>query len=244
MNRKNQGLAAIIGLAALSFGTGCTDNQQTLFIRQVPVPDPEDQCSVTADPSAPALFSGRLDATLATTYQQFFLVGNQMIARGDAQRLLPETSRVQFYEADVQIFVSDVLVDEFTVPVSGFADEAAETTPSYGLVAVNPVLTSSTVDGVLTVNGPQGTFVVARIVVRGTTLGGVDVATGIYDFPIFVCGDRANKGPCITMSRPTSCEDDLNLACLRGQDIPHDCREVQAAVGGSFCQDSSGTDCQ
>ena len=245
MNRKNTGLAAILGLAALSFGAGCTDNNQTLFIRQVPVPDPEDQCAVTTDPSAPALFSGRLDATLTTTYQQFFLVGNQMIARGDSARLLPETSRVQFYESDVQIFVNDVLVDEFTVPVSGFADEAQETSPSYGLVSVNPILTSSTVDGILSVNGPQGVFVVARIVVRGTTLGGLDVATGIYDFPVFVCGDRANKVPCIGISRPTSCEDDLTLSCVRGQDVPHDCREVKAAVGGNFvCEDSNGTPCK
>jgi hypothetical protein len=245
MNTKHQGLAAVIGLAALTFGAGCTENNQSIFIRQVPVPDPEDQCAVTADPSSPALFSGRLDAALATTYQQFFLVGNQMISRGDPARLLPETSRVQFYEADVQIFDNDVLVDEFTVPISGFADQAAESTPSYGLVAVNPVLTSTTIDGIINVHGTQGVFVVARVVVRGVTLGGTDVTSGLYDFPIFVCGDRANQIPCITQSRPTSCEDDLTLACIRGQDLPHDCREIKAAVGGKFlCQDSNGSECK
>jgi len=245
MKTKHKRLAALFGLVALTLGAGCTENNQSIFIRQVPVPDPEDQCAVTADSSGPALFSGRLDAALATTYQQFFLVGNQMIPRGDSTRLLPETSRVQFYEADVQVFDNDVLVDEFTVPISGFADPAAETSPSYGLVAVNPVLTSTTVDGIINVHGPQGVFVVARIAVRGVTLGGLDVTSGIYDFPIFVCGDRANQLPCITQLRPTSCEDDLTLACLRGQDLPHDCREIKAAVGGKFlCQDSDGDECE
>lgn len=244
MKTKRNGLAALLGVAALSLGAGCTENNQSIFIRQVPVPDPEDLCSVSADPASPALFSGRLDAALASTYQQYFLVGNQLIPRGDAARLLPETSRVQFYEADVQIFDNDVLVDEFTVPVSGFADPASETTPTYGLVAVNPILTSTTVDGIIGVHGPQGVFVVARIVVRGVTVGGLDVSSGIYDFPVFVCGDRANNVPCITQSRPTSCEDDLTLACIRGQDVPHDCREIKAAVGGNFvCQDSNGGNC-
>lgn len=245
MKTKHQGLMALLGWAALSFGSGCTDNNETLFVRQVPIPDPEDKCAVPIDPASPALFSGRMDASLGSTYKQYFLVGNQMVPRGDAVRLRPETSRVQFYEADVEIFDTDVLIDRFTVPVSGFADHAAETTPSYGLIEVNPVLTSTTVDGIIATHGVQGAFVVARVTVHGVSLGGLDIQSGIYDFPIFVCGDRANKVPCIGLSRPTSCDDDLILSCMRGQDVPHDCREVKQFMGNDFvCQDSNGQDCE
>ena len=239
------GVAVVLGLTALLFGAGCADNGQTLFIRQVPVPDPEDMCVVAPDPSGPALFSGTLDAVLATTYRQFFLVGNQMVPRGDAVQLRPETSRVQFYETAVEIYDGAVQVDSFTVPGSGFVDHASDTTPSFGLVEVNPILTANTVDAVLNQHGPQGVFVVARISVHGITLGGTDVKSGVFDFPIFVCGDRANKIPCIAEVRPTSCQDDLNFACKRGQDVPHDCREIKAATGGKFvCKDSSGATCE
>jgi hypothetical protein len=244
MKKYHSGLALALGLTALFFGAACTDNNETLFIRQVPVPDPEDQCSLTTDPSAAALFSGFLDTSLSTTYRQFFLVGNQMVPRGDASRLRPETSRVQFYETSVEVYDSDVLIDSFTVPVSGFVDHAADTTPSFGLVEVNPILTANTVNAIVNQHGAQGVFVVARITVRGITLGGTEVKTGVYDFPIFVCGDRANKIPCIAEARPTSCQDDLNFACIRGQDVPHDCREIKAATGGKFtCKDSNGTVC-
>lgn len=238
------GAVVVFGLTSILFGSGCADNGETLFIRQVPVPDPQDKCTVSADPGGAALFSGKLDASLGTTYRQYFLVGNQMVPRGDSARLRPETSRVQFYETAVEIYDSDILVDSFTVPVSGFVDHASDTSPAFGLVEVNPILTANTVDAVIGQHGPQGVFVVARVSVHGITLGGTKVKTGVFDFPIFVCGDRANKIACISEIRPTSCMDDLNFACVRGQDVPHDCREIKAVTGGKFdCKDSSGADC-
>jgi hypothetical protein len=250
LNTNRSRLGSVLAVAALSFGSGCVDNNESLFIRQVPLPDVEDQCTVTNDPTGAALSSGLADVALTSAYAQYFLVGNQLIPRGDADLLRPETSRVQLYEAEVDIFDGGVLVDKFTVPVAGFVDPANETEPSFGIAVVNPVITANTLSAISAVHGAAGVFIVARVKVNGTTLGGLDVATGVFDFPIFVCGDRAAGASCVPRKVPASCMDELPSPCLPGQDSAHDCRAVVALMKAQgitpptgFCTDATGEAC-
>ncbi len=244
----NKSLVAAVGIAALSLSAGCRTNNESVFIRQVPIPDPQNQCIVTADPTTKQLFQGTFDTSLAKSYRQVFMFGNQLVQRGDAARLRPETSRVVMFEADVQVFVDGNVIADFQAPTNGVADPANETTPGYGISEVNPLIPGDAADAIVAAKGPfkvgSGAFVVARVKLKGNTLGGLNVSTGPFDFPIFVCGNAKTHTPCIGAFAPSSCDDQLKSACQFGQDTEHDCREVAKVDAGFVCSDATGKLCK
>ena len=68
----------LIGLAAATMG--CTETNSTIFIRQVQVPDPDDQCVVRADPTALFTGSGYLDTGVGDgAYQATMLICERFI---------------------------------------------------------------------------------------------------------------------------------------------------------------------
>jgi hypothetical protein len=197
----------------------CVDTGSTVFIRQVQAVTADDDCIVQPDPSALFRGSGFLDTSVGDGgYQAVLLVGNQMAQRGDAEQLKPETGRIQFYEVETEILDAsgNSLGDVFFQTVSGFADPATNTDPGYGLVAATLIPGSMSA-------GLSGT-IVSRVIIRGTSLGGNDVETGFWDFPIEVC-NGCLRDSCLL---PASCDDDIEPVCNLGQDALHDCRYVQA----------------
>ncbi len=237
MINKKRGFFGVLWIAALCHaGASCVTNNESIFIHNAIVPDPQDKCSIKADTARGALLAGTVDVNLTSAYVQFFLVGNEMVPRGDPARLRPETSKVQFTQADVQIFDGETVVDDFSVPITGFVDEANETLPSYGVVEVDPLITTTTLKGITTAHKGGGVFVVARVRIRGVTLGGLKVRTGPYDFPVFVCAG------CLKGFAPQSCDDTINAACVFGQDVQPDCREV-AKCTNVACSTSAGEKC-
>jgi len=206
----------LVGLAATTMG--CTETNSTIFIRQVQVPDPDDQCIVRADPAALFTGHGFLDTALGDgAYQATVLVGNQMIRRGDEDTLRTETARVQLYEAEIEVFdYAGGLLNEYTMPVSGFADPATGTEPGWGLVGATLVDAGSASAAA----GGSGQTVVTRVKLYGVSLGGEEVETAPWDFPVFVCSN------CLACVEPDTCEDDRLEVCNLGQDASPDCRVV------------------
>lgn len=207
-------LSSLLCTASVSM-FGCTDYSPSVFVRQAQIIDPEDECVVEADPEAGALFSGRYDPAVGTNgYFAALLVGNQLIPRGDEDQLKPEANRVQFYEAEVELLsqAGDSMGAAFFQTISGFADPSRGTEPGYGVAGITLIPPGT---------GASGT-VVARIIVRGVTLGGEDVETAFWDFPILVA-----PIPCIC---PPSADDELIVQCVPGQDSSADCRLTDPAL--------------
>ncbi|RLB57305.1 MAG: hypothetical protein DRI90_18120 [Deltaproteobacteria bacterium] len=208
------GLVVGIGMATM----GCTDTGSTIFIRQIQLPDAEDNCTVRPDPAATYTAAGFLDTSLGGgAYEAAMLVGNQMSRRGDEDTLRPETSRVQFYEAELEVFdYAGGLLREYTMPVSGFADPGSGTEPGWGVVGATIVDS----DSAGAASGGGGQTVIARVTIYGVTLGGEEVESAPWDFPIYVCSG------CLACIEPDSCDDDRIQVCNLGQDISPDCRDT------------------
>ncbi len=214
-------VSLVTGFAAL--GVGCTDAETGVFVRHVIVPEVDEEgCVYDADPSGAAFTGGGMNVAWARGYVAHFSVGNQLVTRGDADTLRAESNRVTFFEVDSEVYdFSGALLSEFTVPATGFADPAAGSNPGYGVVGatiVDGTVAQQFLDGVI----PVDQTIIARVVVRGSTLGGLEVETAPFDFPIAV----SNFGGC---AEPISCDDDVVRSCFFGQDgvVRPDCRQVE-----------------
>lgn len=240
--RTRAGATLLLALAGIWLG-GCAENRSSLFIRQVVAPQGDSAtCEYTNSPSAGALFSGVLDAGLALEYRAKVLVGNQIVRRGDENTLRTETSRIQLNEADVTVLDAsgasvtrtDGSTAAFTIPISGFVDPGSGSEPGYGLADVL-LIDAVTAQGLATQAQMAGLSpVVASVVVRGETLGGNEIESAPWQFPITVCvgctvvfppaaDDSANPLP--DCDSPST--EDFVANCTPGQDLPTDCRSCR-----------------
>jgi hypothetical protein len=188
IQRRHVGALAALLIAGALCAPGCADNESSIFIRGA-MAVPSDTCSVTADPSAAMKGRGAFDTALAAEYSAVLLVGNQLVRRGSTTTLRTETSRVQFVEADVTL--TDGTGNQlaaFRVPVSGFADPGTSSEPGYGLAQVVLVdaVTAQALDKQAQASN-QVQEVIASVIVRGHTLGGNDVESGAWNYPISTC---------------------------------------------------------
>lgn len=228
-------LRSLVLIGFASSLVGCTENGVSLFIQGIPRPDAEDGCVVEADPGGSFYLDGKLDKAFRRTgdYTRAVLIGNQMQARGDTDTLRPETSQVQFYEAEVTVF--DVVGNQllsYTHPTSGFAYEATDITPSYGLAQITMI--PPEVSSVFDTSGGNQYRVVSRVRVFGTTLGGIEVSTGAWDWPISICETGYNdKGQvefgCIGAYTPEDATAECPKMCAVGLD---DAIEIRWFPGG------------
>lgn len=229
IRQKLIGSLIALGAFAMVLGPGCADNRSSIFIQGAMV-IPQDTCTVKADSSATVLFRGTYDVAFATTtapeYSAALLVGNQLVRRGNAATLRTETSRVGFYEAEITLTNSagdPIPNGNFVVPVTGFADAASGTDPGFGAVAV------TLIDATSAQNITAGQEVIANVILRGETLGNVDVETDAWSFPITVCNGCLVAFPADAddPARPgLDCDirDESPVYCRMGQDAFVDCR--------------------
>lgn len=243
--------ASVVGVMTVFGGlvvAACADNEQTIFIRQVQAPE-SGECSYTADESATAYGLGVLDVALSNQYRAALLVANQMVPRADPDAPRAETNRVRLTEAEVHVQLADGSeVGSFTVPGNGFVDPSTGSSPGYGVfetVLVDPA-SAQALAGKL---GCAGTRLasVGRVVtvvkVFGKTLGGKEVESSEFRFPIEVCcgclvsfppdatDPLSEKQPnCLGISETGST---IEEPCLSGQDQPLDCRLCKAKLGAA-----------
>jgi hypothetical protein len=235
------GALGLVITAAAATLPSCADNESTLAIRGV-LALSADTCTTTADPSAELQFNGIIDTALAGEYTAMFLVMNQLVPRGDPNLLRTETARVQLVTADVRIqdttgttiTRSDGSAGEFTVPIVGFADPGTGTTPGYGSAAVTLIDPGTVAD--LAAQSQQtglGMDLLVKVIIHGHTLGGTDVETGEFTFPLHACYgclvDCPGKAVDPTFS-PQNCKnmsEDPTPNCRIGRDRPVDCRLCQ-----------------
>lgn len=214
--------------------SACVTNESTLFIRGC-MAVPRDTCEVQASITGTFIGSGSIDGYFNAQgqYHCMALVENQMVKRGDSNTLRVETSRVSLYQAEVQVLDTDPVnptaYAKFTVPVSGFIDPGTGTDPGIGLadiIMVDYATLKSLADTAVKSNTIQK--VVASVVLHGRTLGGLELASKEFQFPIDICGGCKCAVPtdsgCIGSDQPVTAD------CLLGQDGPVDCRFIDPSI--------------
>jgi hypothetical protein len=184
--------ASVIALS-LMVAPACVDNDQSIYIRQVMIGTPGTGtalgCTYTADPSQPGLIApGEVDVALRENYEAVLLVGNQMNSRGDNLQTRSESNKAHLDGAIVRVTDANGNdIAEFTAQSAGFADSANGTVAGFGLIGVT-LLDAPTLAKIAGGLGPTDTkLVLANIKVFGETLGGDDLESGEFQWPITVC---------------------------------------------------------
>jgi hypothetical protein len=237
---------AALALLAASGGvlvSACADNESSLFIRGRKPPDAS--CVVECSPDGVFDPEGEVDAAFDTSFTVTLVVGNQIVTRGDSDVLRTETSRVQLYEAEVRVVdlagnpltYSDGTTAQYAIPLSGTVDPGTSNDAGYGCASV-PLLDGGTMEALRASAVAQGgtVDVVSNVIIRGRTLGGQEVESGEWAYPISICVgctcvDTA-PATCCTNAGGAACADleDIKLSCP-GTLSAHDCRMVQQTCG-------------
>ncbi len=230
-----RGAVALVffGAVAASTAPGCVQAEAPFFIRSVKAPACEE---VTT--SSSVLPYGRLDVRYKCEYHAILELGNQLVRRGDETKLQVETSRISVTAVDVQILdageqplTNAAGAAEFTYATTGFIDPASGTEPGYGLA--DALLVDGATGQALAASIPPGgkTSIIARVTAHGRTLGGEELLSRPYDFPLEV----SNGGLCTEPSDDscTNPTDAPKATCYIPQDFLFDCR----FLGGHSCSD-------
>lgn len=225
----------LLGLSTVA--PGCTEQSQSmLYVRQVQgllAP----QCTVDNSPDSISIASGTLDVAFRTEYLATLLVGSQLVARGAPELSRTETSAVQIRSAVVRVEDSQgAQLSAYTIPVTGFIDASRAGAASFGLVAVQLIDTKAA-KAAGTEKGPRRLF--SRVKILGETLGGAEVESAEFGFPITVCSGCLVGFPADSDNPDTDALDcdasgtNVKAAqCYFGQDAAIDCRQCR---GNPLC---------
>jgi hypothetical protein len=236
MTRSLFGALGLLIAGTVVLVPACAENDSSLAIVGVLVPTP-DTCTVVADLTSPEYKEGVFDVAIGYEYASSVLLENQMVPRGDPNKLRTETSTIQVYAADVQvqdagggaITRSDGSTAEFTVPISGFVPAGLSGVAGVGFTNVL-MIDSATAQSLFKSLSNQTLNLVASVVIHGRTLGGNEVKTSAWTFPITACkgclvdcppkaDDPLTPGPdCLSTA------EDPKPNCRAGLDIRVDCR--------------------
>lgn len=235
-----------LGLATSAVAPACVENNESMFIRNIVAP-PASQggaCTYKPDPTGAALMEGVLDVGIRDDYYGVMLVGSQMIGRGDQNGPRAESNRVALTGATSKVTNLDgSVIREFTSYGTGFVEIQSSNSPSYGIFGA-PLIDKPTRD-VLAASLPNRVAtrtVLANVKVFGKSLGGVDVETGEFQFPIRVCngclvdfstGNDPAIQPSPNCAKPQTAAGATTTApCIPGQDVSTPC---QLCVGRPAC---------
>jgi len=186
---RNTTAAGLFALGASLVSSACVDNESSLFVLGI-FKLSSTQCLAEPDSNAVMLAQGVLDRQFARGYRAALLVGSHLTERGSREKLRTETSRLQIEGAHIEIFGTTGGSTSFDSPATGLANPSSGTDPGLAAVFSQFIRPEDMGDpntpddyGVL---GPPGQIIV-RVKVFGTTLGGQEIESGAYDFPILVC---------------------------------------------------------
>ena len=226
---------AILTAVSLAAGlSGCADNDSSLFIEGVLAISNTD-CVAQPDADAEFLANGLLDVLFARGYVAAVQVGNQLTQQGNREKLRTETSRVQLEGAKGTVF--DVLggEHEFEALATGFVHPASGTDPGVAAMFVN-LVPADVIDQLADADAVFGQMAV-RFKVYGTTLGGEEIESGDFTYPIAVCEGclvdyppdaNVNMGGDYLCGNPSDTADDEPV-CHYGQDQRFPCSACAAS---------------
>ncbi len=215
----------------------CTDARTGIFVEGV-LATPAPECVVVPDPGATHIGRGTLDLAFALDYRAALLVGNQLTPRGDKEQVRTETMNFLVNGAEVELFDSQFnSLQRFRVPVSGSVPPNASEAPGFSVVFATLIPSSV---GEAFLEDLEGTTmtrtVIAEVSVFGETLGGTNLDSSTYTFPIEVCHGCLVMFPLEAVMADADgelrCVGEADGAgdapCRTGQDSTIDCRLCSA----------------
>jgi hypothetical protein len=238
-------LSVTLAAAAVMASAGCADSESMLFIRQVQARLATGATACVADntPTSPSLSGGVLDIAFLSRYSAALLVGNQLVGRGNSTQLRTETSRVELKGAIVHALddAGNLASGPFTVPGTGFIEPAIGSDPSFGLTETVLFQADAAFRSAFGTTPGMVKHYVAVAKVFGRTLGGTDVESGEWQFPIDICFACLVTFPEGTSSSTQTPDCDLpadpstviQAPCNPGQDDPLDCRACKEVFQGN-----------
>ena len=252
------GLVLVAGMgAAAGLVPACVHDNSTIFVSDVLAPSFVTggmACTFTADPTQPVLGEGTLDVALRAQYTAVFLVGNQLVPRGDPNQPHTETSFVTIEGAVVRIVDSSGnQLNTYTQPAAATIPPSSGTTPGYASLGVTIVdsNTAKTLLGMFANNTAGTVPIVSNVRFFGHTLGGESVESNEFGFPINVCLGCLVSFPVAEDDTMLSVQPNCGLAgasmtssasasvpCVPGQDLPVDCSTCFAT--NPFCRTAGG----
>jgi hypothetical protein len=183
---KGASALVLLGAVVLMIQPGCVQAESPFFIEGVRA----QSCDPVNVESTKVSF-GTMDVAYQCGYWAHIVVGNQLVRRGDENKLQTETSRIEVFAFDVEVLdaAGDPLstggtTGAFTIPAAGFVDPANGTEPGYGIMTTL-LVDGATAQFLYDQGGNQ--FIVARVTAHGRTLGGDEQTSAPFDFPISVC---------------------------------------------------------
>ncbi len=199
------GALLVLASTGIVMAPSCVEHNNTMiFIEHCMVPDP-DTCTTKADPAGSFLSGGSLDLAYDDdgSYGCNLLLGNQLIGLASSERARAETSRVTLEGFDVTIrdAFGNTFTDSkgdtigvYTVPTAGFIDPGDVTTPGYSIAGALLIdSATATVIRDLYRSSNQVQDVVVEVIAHGKTLGGEEVQSAPWTYPISVCEECSCK---------------------------------------------------
>ncbi len=224
---------ALFALGAALASSSCVDNDSSLFIYGV-MNINSSQCLAKADSSATLIPEGTMDRHFAEGYQAAIMVGSHLTERGSREKLRTETSRLSITGAHMTLYGTAGAVIEFDTPATGLVNPASGTDPGVNAVFARLVRTEDMAN-----LGPDGQMI-ARIKILGTTLGGQDIESAEFDYPITLCTGCLVTYPADALDPDGKCllstDTQQNATvCFIGQDSYFPC--TYCASFDSWCED-------
>jgi hypothetical protein len=222
--------AAVLAVAAGSAAPGCAHNDASMFVHGVlypPIPS-GGICTYTFAPTALELAIGTVDGEVALGgYTPEFLVGSTLIPQGNQATPDSETARIEIQGAIVQVVdpaENNATIEYNTVLTTGFIEPASGAAPSYGGTSLT-IMDAAAVQHFTPPLGDPAKVAIVYVTFFGQTLGGQNLQSNQYQFPVDVCAGclvtfpaGAPAGYCAGSSTSATVE-----ACILGQDQSTDC---------------------
>jgi hypothetical protein len=230
--RRAAAVALLAGGAVIT-SASCANNDSSIFIRGV-VNVSRTDCSFQVSDTPTLILAGSIDALFAGEYTNIVIVENQMVATSDPATLKTETNSVQLYEAEVQVLdpsQGNGAIAKYSTPVSGFADPAMSSQPGNTgceVLMIDAATMQTVAQKVVSTNKVQ--TVDSSVVIKGRTLGGQEVHTQEFLFPIQIfygttCGSAGGNACISAMSQ------NIMADCRLGLDENTPCQNIAANLG-------------
>ncbi len=226
------GLAVLGGGGALA--AACAHDDSTIFVLDVLAPKlttPGQLCTYTPDPTQLGITSGVLDVTVSREYEGVFLVGNQMVPRGNPNGPSTETSYVHLEGAVVRITdTGGNQLTTFTRISANTIPPAQGGIPSYvpmfATIVDQGTASSPGVAQAIASNGTHRLITYTKFF--GHTLGGQYVESGEFAFPVDLCA------ACLipNCSNASAANQQSQVPCILGQDALLSCGQLAMPDAG------------
>jgi len=202
-----------------------------------------------AKPESGALIrsAGTLDLQLRGAYRAALMVGSQLTQRGSREQLRTETARLVLKGADITLqdaYAQNLDLgrnpNPFSTIGSGFVNPAGGTDPGLGWIFVD-IIPSALTESVASAVAGSGVLL-AKIKVFGETLGGQEIQSGEFVYPIQLCRGclisyptSTNTGGMGSFSCAAPAQATESSVCLIGQDQVIPCTECAGFT--AVCED-------